>query len=75
MMKSQRRTITRAGLSLMMAVCLLLSLIAPAGAATVSVGSTASSLTPSATKVYIQLSRSVLFFTGDLYGTGSTVSW
>ncbi len=74
MMKSQRRTITRAGLSLMMAVCLLLSLIAPAGAATVSVGSTASSLTPSATKVYIQLSRSVLFFTGDLYGTGSTVT-
>lgn len=74
MMNSQRRTITRAGLALLTVVCLLLTAVAPALAATVSVGSTGSSLTPSATKVYIKLSRSVLFFKGDTYGTGATIT-
>ena len=73
-MRSEHRTITRVWVALVMAVCLLFSTLAPAGAATVSAGSTSSSLTPSATKVYIKLSKSVLFFTGDLYGNGSTVT-
>lgn len=60
-------------LALMLAVCLLVTALPPAWAAS-SVGSGPSSLSASATKVYVQLSRSVLFFTGDTYGNGYSVT-
>lgn len=60
-------------LALMLAVCLLVSALPTAWAAS-SVGSGPSSLSASATKVYVQLSRSVLFFTGDTYGSGYSVT-
>lgn len=62
----------RAILALTMALCLLFSMLPTAWAAT-SVGSKADSLTPSSSKVYVKLSKSVYFFTGETYGNGSLV--
>ncbi|MEG2701300.1 MAG: hypothetical protein RSA65_01710, partial [Clostridia bacterium] len=63
----------RALLSLTMALCLVFSSL-PTALGGSSVGRYPSDLTPSNTKVYIQLSNSVMFFTGDTFGTGSTVT-
>ena len=63
----------RAALAFMLAVCLLLSAV-PAAFAASQAGSKPSSLSASSTKVYIKLSRSVVFFTGSTYGTGTIIS-
>ena len=73
-MRSEHRTLTRAWVALMMAVCLTFSALIPAGAASISAGSRPDNLTISGTKAYIRLSKSVLLFTGDTYGTGSTLA-
>lgn len=63
----------RALTALALAVCLLVSTL-PAALAASSVGTTADQLTRSMAKTYVKLSRSVLFFTGSTYGLGSTIS-
>ena len=54
----------------LLALCLLSGSCALAGS---SVGSTASSLSPATVRPLVQLSKSVTFFTGDTYGTGTVV--
>lgn len=57
-------------ISAALALCLILTAsVAFAGS---SVGSTASSITPSSAKVFIQLSKSVTIFSGDKYNSGKT---
>ena len=56
--------------ALALVICLLLSAVPTAFAAT-SAGSSASGLYASSTKTYIKVSKSVLFFTGELYGNGT----
>lgn len=58
--------------ALMLVICLLISLV-PSAFAGVQAGTKPSSLWSSTTKVYIKLSKSVQFFTGDTYGTGTKV--
>jgi len=72
LLKRKSAQATKTLVALMLAVCMLAS-VSSAALAAVSAGSSPSALTPSSTKTYIKLSRSVLFFTGNTYGTGSTV--
>lgn len=62
----------RSLLALALAICLLFSSL-PAAFAASSAGSSASSLKPSSTKVYVKISKSVYFFTGETYANGSLV--
>lgn len=63
----------RALTALALAVCLLVSTL-PASLAASQAGTTADKLTRSTAKTYVRLSRSVLFFTGNAYGEGSTIT-
>ncbi len=63
----------RGVLSLLLALCLLFSAV-PAAMGASSAGQYAASLTPSSVKTYIRLSKAVMFFTGETYGTGLTVT-
>lgn len=63
----------RAAVSLTLAVCLLFSMI-PLALAGTSVGQYPSSVGASSVKTYIKLSKAVVFFSGDTYGTGTTVA-
>ena len=64
----------RAIVALMLAVVMLASAIPAEAWAAQSVGTSASSLVRSNTKVYIKPSTTVTFFTGETYGTGSVVT-
>ena len=59
-------------LALVLAVCLLVSALPTAWAS--SVGSGPSSLTRSTAPTYVKLSRSVLIFQGDTYGSGVSLT-
>jgi len=58
--------------ALMMVLCLIVGMI-PMAFAAESAGSKPGDLTPSETKVYIKLSNSVDFFTGELAGQGTVI--
>lgn len=68
-----RASLGRALTALTLAVCLLFSTL-PAALAASQAGATADKLTRSTAKTYVKLSRSVLFFTGNTYGQGTTIS-
>jgi len=59
--------------ALVLALCLLLSAVPMTALAGESVGSSSDKLTSPLAKTYIKLSTPKLFFTGELYGQGSTV--
>lgn len=68
----QMRRCLRRAAALVLAMCLTISGVA-LGAS--SVGQEPSSIVPSAfSRQYIKLSKAVVFFTGDTYATGTTVS-
>ena len=59
--------------ALVLALCLLLSMIPASALAAASVGSASSALTASTFKKYVKLTAETTFFTGEKSGTGSTV--
>lgn len=62
---------SRSVVALILALCLLMSSL-PAALAATRAGMSSSALVTSATKKYALLSRSVLLFTGETYGEGSS---